>query len=157
MLTLQNRVGRVLELHSVAPYSLAEIQQLGAWSGTRSTDPQLAAGRAGTPTSGSAVLATWHLLLDDGALQDGEPHLAGTRKPAVARLSPTTAKEIGVNDGGSVTVGTDQGEVTLPLAVTADMADGVVWLPTRSPGSHVRTALGASAGDVVRISAGGAQ
>jgi NADH-quinone oxidoreductase subunit G len=58
-----------------------------------------------------------------------------------------------VSDGARVTVGSDRGEVTLPVAVTPDMADGVVWLPTRSPGSHVRSVLGAGAGDVVRISA----
>jgi NADH-quinone oxidoreductase subunit G len=130
-----------------------EIQQLGAWTGARPADPGQAGGKVVAPTSGSVVLATWHLLLDDGRLQDGEPHLAGTRKPAVARLSATTAKEIAVSDGARVTVGSDRGEVTLPVAVTPDMADGVVWLPTRSPGSHVRSALGAGAGDVVRISA----
>ena len=36
---------------------------------------------------GEAVLATWHQLLDEGRLQDGEPYLAGTaprsRRPAV--------------------------------------------------------------------------
>jgi NADH-quinone oxidoreductase subunit G len=130
-----------------------EIQQLGAWTGARPADPGQAGGKVVAPTSGSVVLATWHLLLDDGRLQDGEPHLAGTRKPAVARLSATTAKEIAVSDGARVTVGSDRGEVTLPVAVTPDMADGVVWLPTRSPGSHVRSVLGAGAGDVVRISA----
>ncbi|HET6816567.1 MAG TPA: NADH-quinone oxidoreductase subunit G [Mycobacteriales bacterium] len=137
----------------------AEIQQLGAWTGSRPADPQRAAGQAQTPSGGSAVLATWHLLLDDGRLQDAEPYLAGTRKPAVARLSATTAKELGVSDGAPVTVQSDRGEVTLPLVVTPEMADGVVWLPTNSPASHVRAALGAGAGagDVVRISAGGAQ
>jgi NADH-quinone oxidoreductase subunit G len=134
----------------------AEIQRLGAWSGNRPSDPQQAPGVARTPGSGSAVLATWHLLLDDGRLQDAEPYLAGTRKPAVLRLSPTTAKEIGASDGVPVSVRTDRGEITLPLTVTPDMADGVVWLPTNSPGSHVRSALGATAGDVVQISAGGA-
>jgi len=135
----------------------SEIQRLGGWSGNRPADPQQAPGRTLTASSGSAVLATWHLLLDDGRLQDGEPYLAGTRKPSVVRLSPTTAKEIGATDGAPVTVRTDRGEITLPLTVTTDMADGVVWLPTHSPGSHVRTSLGATTGEVVRISAGGAQ
>jgi NADH-quinone oxidoreductase subunit G len=75
----------------------------------------------------------------------------------VARLSPTTAKEIGVADAAPVTVRTGRGEITLPVAVTAEMADGVVWLPTNSPDSHVRSALGADSGDVVRISGGNAQ
>ena len=30
--------------------------------------------------AGEAILATWSWLLDDGRMQDGEPHLAGTRK-----------------------------------------------------------------------------
>lgn len=33
------------------------------------------------------------------------------------------------------------------------MPDGVVWLPTNSPGSTVRRSLGATSGAVVRISA----
>ena len=35
------------------------------------------------------------MLLDAGRLQDGEPHLAGTARPPVARLSAATAAEIG--------------------------------------------------------------
>ena len=50
--------------------------------------------RAAQP--GQAVLATWHLLLDAGRLQDGEPHLAGTAKKATAVLSASTAAEVGV-------------------------------------------------------------
>jgi NADH-quinone oxidoreductase subunit G len=60
-----------------------------------------------------------------GRLQDGEPHLAGTARPAVARMSATTAQSIGAVDGDPVVVG---GAVTLPLEVTA-MPDGVVWAP----------------------------
>ena len=42
------------------------------------------------------VLATWHQLLDGGRMQDGEPYLAGTARPAVARMSAATAAEAGV-------------------------------------------------------------
>jgi NADH-quinone oxidoreductase subunit G len=110
-------------------------------------------GAASAPQQGEALLATWKLLLDDGRLQDQEPYLAGTRKPAVALLSETTAKEAGVASGGSLTVSTERGSVTLPAQV-ADMPDRVVWLPTLSPGSHVHETLGVAAGAVVRISAG---
>ena len=55
--------------------------------------------RRPSSTAGEAVLATWHLLLDEGALQDGEPHLAGTARPSVARLSAATAAAVGVADG----------------------------------------------------------
>ena len=38
-----------------------------------------------------------------------------------------------------------------PAALTADMPDTVVWLPTNSPGSAVRRTLGVLAGATVRI------
>jgi NADH-quinone oxidoreductase subunit G len=106
-----------------------------------------------TPAAGEAVLATWHHLLDDGRLQEHEPHLAGTRRPAVLRLSAQTAAGIGAAAGSDVTVSTDLGSITLPLAVT-DLPERVVWLPTLSEGSHVHATLGVGAGAVVRISAG---
>ena len=61
-------------------------------------------------------------------MQDGEPSLAGTARPVVARMSPVTATEAGVADGDKVTVATGQGSVTVPVEVIP-MADHVVWLP----------------------------
>ncbi|GIZ98306.1 NADH-quinone oxidoreductase [Tsukamurella sp. TY48] len=102
------------------------------------------------PGPGEALLATWRQLLDLGRGQDGEPNLAATARPPVARLSAATAAEIGAVD--SVTVSTDRGAITLPLVVT-DMPDRVVWLPRNSPGSTVCETLGAGWGAVVRIEA----
>ena len=90
------------------------------------------------------------MLLDRGRMQDGEPHLAGTARRPVARLSVATAAEISADDGDPVPVATDRGSVTLPLVVT-DMPDRVVWLPLNSPGSAVHRQLAASVGDIVRI------
>jgi len=131
----------------------AELVELGPWSGARTAPPEWAVGGAAVPEAGEAVLATWRLLLDEGRLQDGEPYLAGTRHPSVARLSSGTAAEVGVADGDLLTVATDRGSVTLPLAVTA-MPDRVVWLPTNSPGSGLRRTLAADAGSIVRLSPG---
>ncbi len=114
--------------------------------------PQLGAVRVPEPAAGEAVLATWHWLLDDGRLQDGEPHLAGTRKAPRVHLSGATAAEIGAVPGQKVVVTTERGSVSLPL-VLADLPDRVVWLPTHSPGSHVREDLGVTSGDVVAIAA----
>ena len=128
----------------------AEIQQLGTWDGVR---PALADYLPTPPAElaqGEAVLAGWRLLLDDGRLQDGEPFLAGTAKPAVVRLSALTATGIGAADGDIVTISTGRGAIRLPLVVT-EMADGVVWLPLNSPGSAVHAQLGVTAGAVVRI------
>jgi NADH-quinone oxidoreductase subunit G len=131
----------------------AELAELGPWNGARAQTPQWAVG--GTPGAGAgeAVLATWRLLLDEGRLQDGEPYLAGTRHPSVARLSAATAAEVGVGEGELLVVSTDRGRITLPLEVTV-MPDRVVWLPTNSPGSAVRRTLAADAGAVVRLGAG---
>ncbi|TCW20668.1 NADH-quinone oxidoreductase subunit G [Dietzia cinnamea] len=110
-----------------------------------------------TPSSGAAagraVLATWRMLLDAGRMQDGEPHLAGTARRPVARLSPTTARDLGAGEGDPVTVSTDRGAITLPLAIT-EMPDRVVWVPQNSPGSAVNATLGAAAGEIVGIAVG---
>jgi NADH-quinone oxidoreductase subunit G len=133
-----------------------EIDEVGRWEGDRAAAPAARATEPAAPGAGEAVLSSWHLLLDGGRLQDGEPYLAGTAHAPVARLSAGTADEVGVADGEAVTVATDAGAITLPLAVT-DMPDRVVWLPTRSTGSAVRATLGAGSGSPVRLSAGGAQ
>jgi NADH-quinone oxidoreductase subunit G len=115
--------------------------------------PTVAAPSAVTPTAGQAVLATWHWLLDDGRMQDGEPHLAGTRKAPRVHLSGATAAAIGATVGSWITVSTARGAITLPLVV-ADLPDGVVWLPSFTPGSHVRTDLGVGSGALVDIAVG---
>ncbi|RZQ64263.1 NADH-quinone oxidoreductase subunit G [Amycolatopsis suaedae] len=108
----------------------------------------VAAGERPQPGEGQALLATWRQLLDNGSLQDDEPHLAGTRRPVVARLSEATAA-----GRETVTVATARGEITLPVEV-ADLPDGVVWLPGNSDGSAVRATLGAGHGSLVDIRGG---
>ncbi|WP_308287178.1 NADH-quinone oxidoreductase subunit G [Actinomadura parmotrematis] len=132
-----------------------ELTELGAHRGPRPDGPGVAPPYRAEPAAGEAVLATWRLLLDRGTLQDGEPFLAGTAKPAVARLSPATAAELGVPAGGAaeITVTGPRGAVTVPLEVTPGMTDRTVWLPTNSAGAAVHRDLGAGAGDVVAIAA----
>ncbi|MGK5551548.1 NADH-quinone oxidoreductase subunit G [Actinomadura kijaniata] len=134
-----------------------ELTGLGAFRGERPQPPNVASAVQPHPGPGQALLATWRLLLDRGTLQDGEPFLAGTARPAVARLSAGTAAEIGAVAGpdGTVTVAGPRGAVTLPLEITADLPDRVVWLPTNSAGAALYRDLGATAGSVVTISAGG--
>ena len=102
------------------------------------------------PISGQAVLATHHLLLDDGRLQEGEKYLAGTAREPVVRLSKATAAELGAAEGDRIAVSTDAGTIILPLAIDT-LPDRVVWLPTNSPGSHVRATLCADTGAMVAI------
>jgi len=142
----------------------AQLEQLGPWQGAR--------GLAGTTTAsttteapdpertderGAFVLSTWPSLLDLGRLQDGEPFLAGTAPRPVLRVNAVGALRIGAEQGELVTVSTARGSVTVPLAVTDDMVDGVVWLPTNSAGCAVRATLGVEAGARVDVTTEGAR
>jgi NADH-quinone oxidoreductase subunit G len=150
--TLAAEMGVALGLPGV---NEAQAELLGAAASRNGSHPAPDVKAAGPRelAPGEAVLATWSWLLDDGRMQDGEPHLAGTRKLPRLHLSEATAAAIGAGPGDLVKVGSgsaEAGSITLPLVV-ADLPDGVVWLPTSSPGSHVREQLGAAHGDVVRV------
>jgi NADH-quinone oxidoreductase subunit G len=147
--TLADEVGIDLGFPTVEA-AHAELVALGAWDGTPGATPTVAAAAAPTPGAGEAVLAGWRMLLDDGRLQNGEPHLAGTARTPVVRLSAGTAEAISAADGDIVTVSTARGDISLPLAIT-EMADNVVWLPLNSPGSAVHRQLGVTPGAVVKI------
>ncbi len=114
--------------------------------------PAEAAAEVPTLADGQALLATWRQLLDNGSLQSDEPHLAGTARATVARLSPETAARIGLNGNPAVTVRTEHGSITLP-AEYADLPDGVVWLPANSGPATTRRTLVAGHGDVVTVTA----
>ena len=130
--------------------SAADLARLAPVARTAAA-PTVVAPQVSPPHSDSQVLlATWRHLLDEGSLQEGEPHLAGTARRAVARLSAQTAKALGVEDAAAVTVRTDNGAITVPVEL-ADLPDGVVWLPSNSAGSTVRRTLGAGHGDVVTV------
>jgi NADH-quinone oxidoreductase subunit G len=151
--TLADELGIDLGFRTAAE-AREEMVGLGTWEGPRPSAPATDARSAVSLEPGEAVLAGWRMLLDAGRLQDGEPHLAGTARPTVARLSSSTAAGIGAVDGQPVTIATGRGSVTVPLEVTA-MPEGVVWLPLNSPGSAVHSQLGVTTGAVVHITTGG--
>ncbi|ORB73301.1 NADH-quinone oxidoreductase subunit G [Mycobacterium scrofulaceum] len=149
---LADEMGVYLGL-STADAARAELSALGTWDGGWAAGPAVATPQPRQPGEGEAVLTGWRMLLDNGRMQDGEPHLAGTaRKPAL-RLSAATAAEIGATEGDAVTVSTPRGSISLPLVVT-DMPDRVVWLPLNSPGSAVHRRLGVTLGSTVKIGVG---
>jgi NADH-quinone oxidoreductase subunit G len=139
----------------------AELAALGSWRGTRPsggfggmTSPQELGGYGGdrSPREYTVRLASWHQLLDSGRMQDGEPALAGTARPVVARMSAVTAAEAGLADGDKVTVATDHGSVAVPVELVP-MADHVVWLPAAGlpGGTTLRAELGAGHGAMVTL------
>jgi NADH-quinone oxidoreductase subunit G len=150
--TLADAIGPRLGLVDAAS-ARAELAELGYWDGAR---PGLAATPARAPAApagaGEAVLASWHELIDAGRMVEGERHLAATARPAVARVSPATARTLGLVAGGSAHVEGRSGELDLPVEVTELMTDGVVWLPANSrAGGNIRVLLGSAPGDVVRV------
>ncbi|MEU3048428.1 NADH-quinone oxidoreductase subunit G [Streptomyces sp. NPDC006984] len=129
----------------------AEMDRLGRWDGPRAAEPAESGRPLPRPAEGEAVLAGHRLLLDHGLLQQGDEALAGTRHPALARLSPATAAEAGVRDGDELEVSGPAGSVRLPLAVTEELPDRVVWLPMNSVGGGVTDGTGARPGELVRV------
>ncbi len=129
----------------------AELASLPATtSAQRPAAPAVPTSKAKTPVTDALVLATWHQLVDEGSLQDGEPHLAGTGRVSVARVSPATAKKLALTGVVSIT-GNRRASMDLPVLVTEGMVDGVVWVPTKSPNSWVAEQLGANEGDTVMV------
>jgi NADH-quinone oxidoreductase subunit G len=152
-LQVLGRIADEMDVHLGLPDAAAarrELASLGVWEGAREPLPARPAQPAPAPKAGQAVLATWHQLLDTGRMSDGEPFLAGTARPAVARMSAATAAEAGTADGGKVTVTTGEGAVTAEVRVTA-MPDRVVWLPAHSRGCEIRRQLGAGHGTLVTL------
>ena len=126
----------------------AQLGALGPWTGARA-----AMGTTSAPATAEGVrLETWRLLLDLGVMQEGDPHLAATARPTVARMSSGTAHAHGVHD--TATVHGPAGAISVPVEIDDSMLDSVVWLPMNSEGSRVYRDLGAGHGDVVRLSAG---
>ncbi|HEY5877508.1 MAG TPA: NADH-quinone oxidoreductase subunit G, partial [Nakamurella sp.] len=140
-----------VDLYTQTPAAAAgDLARLGVWPGTRPGVEAVAA--APTVASGGAGyrLASWRMNLDGGRAMDGEPHLAGTAKPDVVRISPAAAGALGVADGDPVGVRGAAGSITLSAAVTP-MVDDVVWLPAMINGRPTGGQLGATVGARVHI------
>ena len=138
----------------------ADMARLGTWTGDREfapvavTEPGMTVPAAAEQQGAGFVLTSWRMNLDGGRGLDGEPHLAGTARPDVARLSATSAAVVGVRDGDLVSVRGPSSAITLPVAVT-EMLDGVVWVPARIDGIGTPGRLGANVADRVQVVAAG--
>ncbi|WP_084495666.1 NADH-quinone oxidoreductase subunit G [Nocardia shimofusensis] len=128
----------------------AELTALGVWDGQPLAPPAHRAHPPTRPGPGTALLASWRMLLDNGRMQDGEENLAGLARVPVLRLSAATADEIGAATGDLVAAASERGVIILPLRIT-DMPDRVVWVPMNSPGSALTEQLAVAVGSVVRL------
>ncbi|MGW4804083.1 NADH-quinone oxidoreductase subunit G [Kitasatospora sp. NPDC004272] len=145
-------LGRPIGLPDVRAARL-ELDRFAPWTGDRPAAPAAHPAALPRPVTGQAVLAGHRMLLDNGTLQEGDEHLAGTRHAAVARLSAATAAEIGADPaGGALRVTGPAGSLTLPLQVTDAMPDRTVWLPLNStPDGGAHRTLGTTVGHLVTI------
>lgn len=130
-----------------------ELSSFGSWNGKKLDKPNVASIGAANVSVGSAILSTWNLLLDDGALQKGEEHLAGTQRPVIAHLSAKTAAENNLESGDKVTISNSRGSIIIKLEII-EMVNDVVWIPSNNHDSKVKPKLGAKEGDVVTIQKG---
>ncbi len=166
-----------VDLYTQTPAAAAaEMARLGVWSELggrpgdgpgivrriagaigRAVDTVADAARAGADAvlhPDQLVLSSWRMNLDGGRAMDGEPHLAGTAKPDVARLSATEAARRGLVDGELVAVRGPASTITLPLAVS-EMVDGAVWVPAHVDGIGTAGRLGAGVGEGVQVESAG--
>lgn len=127
-----------------------EMARLSGTTEKRAAAPTVDCPQSTAVSPGSARLATWHQLLDLGAMQAHEEHLAGTRRPAEAVISAKRAKEMGVVDGELVRVSNSSGSITLPCRI-GEIHDETVWVPMNSPNSQVLPTLNARAGAIVKV------
>ncbi|HEY0239945.1 MAG TPA: NADH-quinone oxidoreductase subunit G [Friedmanniella sp.] len=154
---LADALGKPLGFRTPAA-ALAELDELGPWDGTPAPAPGFGAGQPAQGHGDQLVLASWRMQIDDSHALAGEPFLAATARPPVARLSPATAAAFGVETGPDGVSGVDavlmndRGELSLPLVVEPGMVDGVVWVPARSPGLAVAEHLALLPGDLVTLS-----
>ena len=130
-----------------------ELSSFGSWNGNKLVKPTVAPKGAAKTSVGNAILSTWNLLLDDGALQKGEEHLAGTQRPVVAHMSEKTATDNKLENGEKVNISNSRGSITIKLEII-EMVNDVVWIPSNSHDSKVKSKLGAKEGDVVTIKKG---
>lgn len=131
-----------------------ELGRLGPWTGARA--PFTPVTPAASPDD-SVRLETWRLLLDLGVMQEGDPHLAATARPTVARMASATARAHGIDTSthARVRVEGPSGSIELPVEIDDSMVEGVIWAPMNSEGCRVYRDLGLGYGHSVRISPGG--
>ncbi|MFE0459217.1 molybdopterin-dependent oxidoreductase, partial [Kitasatospora sp. NPDC058965] len=149
---LSEALGRGIGLPDVTA-ARRELNAFTPWDGDRPAAPAGHPAPLPRPANGQAVLAGWRQLLDRGTLQQGDEHLAGTRHPAVARLSPTTAAEIGAAD--RLRVSGPAGSLVLPLQIHPELPDRTVWLPVNSTEGGIHRRLGTTVGHLVTIAPAG--
>jgi len=147
---IADEMGTPINLPTVSA-TAREIAALGLWDGNVPAFEKVAPEKI-SASEGKLSLTSWRLLLDLGTLQDGEANLAGTARKAAAHISVTRAQKLGVKAGDLISISTELGAITLPVAIS-EMSDGSIWVPRNSIGSQVIANLGFVSGPVTVVKA----
>ena len=147
---LADEMGTPINLPTVAA-TAREISALGKWDGN-AVKFESAASVKDSAVGDKLNLTSWRLLLDLGALQDGEANLAGTARKASAHISSARAEKLGVKVGESISISSDFGSLKLPVEIS-EMSDNDIWVPRNSIGSQVIANLGFVSGQVTVVKA----
>jgi NADH-quinone oxidoreductase subunit G len=147
---IADEMGTPINLPTVAA-TAREFAALGNWDGKKIAFEKISEAKP-VIAEGKLYLTSWRLLLDLGTLQDGEANLAGTARKASARISKSRAEELGVSEGGFVSISSDLGSLKLPVEIS-EMADDQIWVPRNSIDSQVIANLGFVSGQVTVVKA----
>jgi NADH-quinone oxidoreductase subunit G len=147
---IADEMGTPINLPTVAA-TAREFAALGNWDGKKIAFEKISEAKP-VIAEGKLYLTSWRLLLDLGTLQDGEANLAGTARKASARISKSRAEELGVSEGGFVSISSDLGSLKLPVEIS-DMANNQIWVPRNSIDSQVIANLGFVSGQVTVVKA----
>ena len=128
----------------------AEANELMDWDGKRVTFAGATPAELVTPPDKQVVITCHKTQIDEGLLQVGATDMQAAGRASFARISPETAQEFGITDGGAISLITDRGQIQLPVVLTK-MPQRVVWVPECSAGSHVYESLGVTSGALVQL------
>ena len=105
----------------------------------------------------SLTLFTYPLLVDEGTLSRAAGALKqALEEDAFVEVHPDDAERLGLDDGGTATVTTSAGSATLPVRVTAHIAQGAVFVPFNQPGLEANELLQGRLTTTATLSPGGA-
>jgi NADH-quinone oxidoreductase subunit G len=147
---IADEMGAPINLPTVAA-TAREISALGNWDGKALAFAKTSEVKPAV-SDGKLQLTSWRLLLDLGALQEGEANLAGTARKATARISKVRADKLGVNEGDLLSISSDLGSLKLPVEIS-EMSDDAIWVPRNSIDSQVIANLGFVSGQVTVVKA----
>jgi NADH-quinone oxidoreductase subunit G len=165
---LSELMGKDLGFHSLDAlheematlYSSAARPEVGvARLGQSPPNPKPPDASPTTPAAESQLIVfTYPLLVDEGKLLEGADRLkAALEEQPFVEINPADAERLGIRDGATVRLRTNAGQTDLPARVTADVAQGAVFVPWNQPGLAANALLSGSLTAEVSLEPQGAE